>query len=88
MFFNHQNVFFVIFCINKCYACLDICLILYLNESDIYLERSFITVETYLRFKTKFVMFVLIIISYMFENMFKKIFKREKSLFKVCIHIS
>ena len=36
----------------------------------------------------KFVMFVLIIISYMFENMFEKIFKREKSLFKVCICIS
>ena len=33
-------------------------------------------------------MFVLIIISYMFKNMFKKIFKREKSLFKVCIDIS
>ena len=46
------------------------------------------TVETYLWLKTKFVMFVLIIISYMFEYMFKKIFKREKSLLKVCIHIS
>ena len=46
------------------------------------------TMETYLRLETKFVMFVLIIISYIFEYMFKKIFKKEKSLFKVCIHIS
>ena len=46
------------------------------------------TVETYLWLKKKFSMFVLIIISYMVEYMFKKIFKKEKSLFKVCIHIS